>query len=33
MVLVGATIHFPEQARDIMPETSPDKLTAETMER
>jgi pimeloyl-ACP methyl ester carboxylesterase len=33
IVLVGATIYFPEQAREIMRSRDPDALTAEDIER
>jgi pimeloyl-ACP methyl ester carboxylesterase len=33
MILVGATIYFPEQARKIMRSRSPEDLTAEDLER
>lgn len=32
MVLIGATSHFPEQAREIMRASSPDSVSAERME-
>jgi pimeloyl-ACP methyl ester carboxylesterase len=33
MILVGATIYFPEQARKIMRSRNPDEMTAEDLER
>ena len=33
MILVGATIYFPEQAREIMRRRGPDSVTPEEMER